>query len=431
MDFYPIQNHDHSSLVPSLSNDDILNYDHMEGFDDVCRWFCDDDQQMESEIPTENSNVWSPTLSMISSESRDSEAMEMESQRGIQDLLTAYSEAMGLEQRELAKVIQKCITEKASPNGPALERLALNLFRCAGNENEYLKQESMRNLKTAFRGLYEIFPYGRFAHFTANSAILEAVPPHVDSVHIVDFDMGEGSQWPVVIQVMAQTRKSLTITSVKLEDDDSRFEETRWHLLNHARSFGVDLKVEERELGQIVNGNAFMVFNCMVGLPHMGRTRRRGQVMEFMKVAKGQLAKSEGIITFGDGEDSHKMENYASYPLFFDGKLSRYKALYESMEWGFPSYLNEGRIAMETLFVAPFVSSISWLQKWEEGREHMFSQNALGLKGRKMSRESWNEGRELVKEGESPYKIRVEGGNGNEMVLEWNGAPLVRVSVWM
>ncbi|KAL4574799.1 hypothetical protein LXL04_021637 [Taraxacum kok-saghyz] len=105
------------------------------------------------------------------------------------------------------------------------------------------------------------------------------------------------------------------------------------------------------------------------------------------------------------------------------------------MEWGFPSYLTEGRIAMETLFIAPFVSSISWLQKWEEGRENMFSQNALGLKGRKMSRESWNEVRELVKEGESPYKVGIEGGNGNgdenEMVLEWNGIPVVRVSVWM
>ncbi|KAI3750538.1 hypothetical protein L2E82_21179 [Cichorium intybus] len=309
---------------------------------------------MESEIPAKNNNVWTPTLSMTSSETRDSEAMEMESQTEIQNLLTAYSEATGLEQRELAKVIQKCITEKASHNGPTLERLALNLFPCARTEKD-----------------------------------------------------------------------------VKLEDDDSGFEETRWHLLNHARSVGVDLKVEERELGQIVNGNAFMVFNCMVGLPHMGRSRGRGQVMEFMKIAKGLLAKSEGIITFGDGEDSNKVENYASYPLFFDGKLSHYKALYESMEWGFPSYLNEGRMAMETLFVVPFVSSVSWLQKWEEGREYMFSQNALGLKGRKMSRESWNEARELVKEGESPYKIRVEGGNENEMVLEWNGTSLVRVSVWM
>ncbi|CAI9301566.1 unnamed protein product [Lactuca saligna] len=423
----------HTSRIPSFSNNDFLGYDHMESFDDVFRWLCDDDdQQMESEIPTDKPTGNSPTLSMTSSESFDSEAMEMESETGIQNLLMAYAEAMGLQQRDLAEVIQKCISDKVNPNGQTLERLALNLFPCSENEKEYLKQESIRNFKAAFRGFYEIFPYGRFAHFTANSAILEAVPNHVDSVQIVDFDMGEGSQWPVVIQVMAQRRKSLTITSVKLEDDNSGlFEETKMHLLNYAGSFGLNLKVEEKELGQIVNGNEFMAFNCMVGIPHMGRTRRRSQVMEFLKVAKQLLVKTQGIVTFGDGEYSDRMENYPTYPSFFDGNLSHYKALYESMELGFPSYLTEGRVAMETLFIAPFISSMSWLQKWEERREEIVSQNDLGLKGRKMSMESWNEVRELVKEGESMYKVRVEGGNENEMVLEWNGIPLVRVSSWM
>ncbi|PWA86781.1 Transcription factor GRAS [Artemisia annua] len=101
------------------------------------------------------------------------------------------------------------------------------------------------------------------------------------------------------------------------------------------------------------------------------------------------------------------------------------------MEWGFPSYLSEARIAMETLFVSPFISSESWFQKWAEGRESMASLKDFGLKGRAMCKESLNEMKELVKESESPYGIRFEGDNENEMVLEWNGTPLVRVSAWM
>ena len=241
---WPTHSYFHSipSPIPSFSNNDFIGYDQMESFDDVCKWLCDDDLQMEteSEIPIGNSYDWSPTLSITSSESHDSESMETEPQTGIHDLLTAYAEAIGLHQIELAEVIQTCICEKSTPNGSALERLALNLFPCAENGKEYLKQESMRNFKPAFRGFYEIFPYGRFAHFTTNSTILEAIPTHVDSVHVVDFDMGEGSQWAVVIQAMAQRRKSLTITSVKLEDDNnnnnSSFEETKSHLLNYARS---------------------------------------------------------------------------------------------------------------------------------------------------------------------------------------------------
>ncbi|GJT49688.1 nodulation-signaling pathway 2 protein-like protein [Tanacetum coccineum] len=424
----------------------------IEGFEDVCKWLCDDDNQQMEEIPTD-SYVWSPSMSMNSSDAcayvpyetqssmvHNDDAMEIESQTGHQNLLMAYSEAIGLGQLELAKVIQKCVCQKASPVGPAIERLALNLFKCGENEGEeYLKQESMRNFKTAFRAFYEIFPYGRFAHFTANSAILEAVPTHVESIHIVDFDLCEGSQWPPVIQAIARMKKSLIITRIKLDQDqDWQFEHTNRQLCNFARSFGLNLKVQEMDMAQIVKnveGNnlesEFMVFNCMVGLPHMGRTRNTSQAMDFLKVAKAVLDITEGIITFGDGEEREKMRTFTDFSSFFNKKLIHYKALYESMEWGFPSYFSEARIAMETLFVSPFISSKSWLQKWAEGRENMASLKEIGLKGQPLSKESLNEARELVKEGESPYGIRIEGENGKEMVLEWNGTPLVRVSAWM
>ncbi|KAI3677654.1 hypothetical protein L6452_36920 [Arctium lappa] len=436
------------SYVPILSDGcveyPLLGYNQMldddsqtiMALDDVCRWLYDDDQgiqEIQSERSIEGDDGWSPDLSMKSSD------MELESETGLPNLLKAYADAMAMEQRELAKVIMRCISEKVNAIGPALERIAFNLFQCAENQREdYLKQESVRNFKTAFRAFYDIFPYGRFAHFTANSAILEAVPSYVESVHIVDFDMGEGTQWPMVIEAISQQRKSLTITSVKLEEHDSGFEETKWQLSNYARSVGLNLKVEKVELAQLVKvverpklGREFLAFNCMIGLPHMRRTRRRTQALDFLKLAKGILAKTEGIITLGDGEDGERMEICSNYTSFFDGNLAHYKALYESLEWGFPSYLTEARIAMETLFVAPSISSLSWFQKWEEGREEVVSRKDLGLKGRSMSRESLNEARELVKEEESPYGIRIEGDNGNEMVLEWRGTRLVKVSAWV
>ncbi|KAI3750534.1 hypothetical protein L2E82_21175 [Cichorium intybus] len=440
---------------PMLSDD--CGYDHMpnmEGFDDVCGWLCYDDQGME-EFPAKRSikgdHVWSPNLSNKSCESsvcipsenqspmvETDDAMEIESQTGIQSLLMAYADAMGKEQGELATVIMKCISEKASAIGSPVERLALNLSQPAENQGEaYLKQESLRNFNPAFRAFYDIFPYGRFAHFTANSAILEAVPTHVKLVHIVDFDIGEGTQWPSVIEAMARTKKSLTITSIKLEEHNSGFEDTRRHLLNYARTFGLNLKVQEMELAQMVKGtegrkfsNDFLAFNCMIGLPHMGRRRKRTQVLEFIKLAKGLLVKHKGILTFGDGEEGERMGNSIDYTSFFNQNLAHYKALYESMEWGFPSYLNEARIAMETLFLAPFVSSLSWFQKWEEEKEDMVFQKDVGLKGTRMSKESWNEAKEMVKEGETPYIIGVEGDNDNEMVLKWRGTSLVRVSAW-
>ncbi|KAL7585818.1 hypothetical protein Lser_V15G42808 [Lactuca serriola] len=418
---------------PSMADDDSHNINTL---DDVCQWLCDENQeieeiQSEKSTETESVHVWSPDLSMTSDD-----VMETR----LEDLLKAYADAMTMGQTELVKVIVRCISEKISPIGPVLERIAFNLFKSAENQgDEYLKEELMRNFKSAFRAFYDIFPYGRFAHFTANSVILKAVQSNVESVHIVDFDLGEGTQWPPVIEAVAQQRKSLTltITGVKLEEHDFNFTETKRQLSNYARDVGVKLKVEEVELGNLVKvmegklDTEFLAFNCMIGLPHMVSIRKRTQAIKFLKLAKEILTNSKGIITFGDGENDGKTVNSSNYASFFDGNLSHYKALYESMEWGIPSYLTEARIALETLFIAPSISSLSWFQKWEEGQEEVVSLKGIGLKGQSMNIESWNEARELVNERESPYGIGIGGENGNEMVLEWRGTPVVKVSAWV
>ncbi|XP_071738462.1 protein NODULATION SIGNALING PATHWAY 2-like [Rutidosis leptorrhynchoides] len=412
---------------PMLSDDYGHNHDdipnplvNLEGVYDVCKWLCDDDHgQGMDELSVYVQN----------------DTMEFDSQTGINNLLMAYAEAMEMEHEELAKVIVKCISEKVKPIGSPLERLAFNLFKSEENQDgNYLEQESLKNYNLAFRAFYDIFPYGRFAHLTACSAIIEAIPTHVESVHIIDSDICEGAQWPPIIEAIARMQKSLIITSIKLDQDqESQFKETKRNLCDFSRSVGLNLKVQEMELAQVVRrmeGSEFVAFNCMVGLPHMGRTRKRAQVMHFLDIAKEVMSKTNGIITFGNG-GVDKTSNFSS---FFNKSLACYKALYESMEWGFPSYLNEARIAMETLFLAPFVSSISWFQEWEEQSKDLVSEKnfekRFALKGKRMSNESLNEAREMVKGGETPYTIRVEGDNENEMALEWRGTSLVRVSSW-
>ncbi|MFS7976803.1 hypothetical protein Hanom_Chr10g00896661 [Helianthus anomalus] len=88
----------------------------------------------------------------------------------------------------------------------------------------------------------------------------------------------------------------------------------------------------------------------MVGHPHIGRTRKPNQVIDFLKVAKLVLAENEEIITFGDGEEGERTGNSSDFSLFFDNNLACYKAFYESTESGFPDYLNEAGIAIATFF---------------------------------------------------------------------------------
>ncbi|KAK2972100.1 hypothetical protein RJ640_010263 [Escallonia rubra] len=373
------------------------------------------------------------------------EDMEIDNQLSIVHLVMAYGDAIENTQIELAEVIVKRISEKVSPVGEIMERLLYYLFQPSDKQSDYLKEESLKNFHAAFKAFYQIFPFGKFAHFAANLAILEAIPRDADVIHIIDFDVGDGVQWCEMIEVIGHQQREVRLTCVKCSEEDSqwKFEETKMRLYDHARSFGLKLKVEEIELHdlnevqEMVNmsgRNEWFAFNCMVGLPHMGRVRSRKDVLEFLRVAKEILVPYTGkhsVVTFGDGDAWEMYKNSSNYGSFLEGYLVHYQALLESMQCNFPVHLGEARTAIECLFVSPFVSSLEWNRKWEERKECGDLQLSwFGLEGWTVSKESLMEAKEMVREGQTLYGVRVDGKDNNELVLEWRGAPLVRISCW-
>ncbi|XP_044474299.1 protein NODULATION SIGNALING PATHWAY 2-like [Mangifera indica] len=436
--------------------DSILS-DDVEG---LCRSFDHESEgNFPSQVTCEREGIWSPSTSMKSSEaSMDStltlpaEEMEIDNQVSVSHLLKAYGEALERGQRELGEVITKCLSEKVSPAGEALERLAFNLSPDIEKQREYLMQESRKNFKDAFRAFYQLFPYGRIAHFAANTTILEAMPDDAEIIHIVDFDIGEGLQWPPLMEAIAKRHRTLRLTSIKREDEDLTcaslpwsFAETRRQLSDYARCFGLKLKVEEMGIEELVSeikrkkkrgdNKQRLVFNCMVGLPHMGRERSRKPVKEFLHTAKellsenGNSSKNRGIITLGDGDACERQAYCRGFGSFFEGYLEHYQALLESIKSSFPTHLAEARMAMECLFVTPYISSHVWLQKWEEMRQGFHIQAGIGLEKSKVSKDVLMEAGEMVK-GEGCYGVRIGGDGENELILEWRGTPLVRVSTW-
>ncbi|KAI9116016.1 hypothetical protein K1719_012946 [Acacia pycnantha] len=355
-------------------------------------------------------------------------------------------------------MILKHISHKVSPLGDPLERLAFNLSQNHDptEHGTFIKQEACKSFNKAFKAIYQGVPHGRIAHFAANSAILGSIPEDSEVIHIIDFDMGVGVQWPPLMEVIAQHHKTLKLTAIRLEEDESsdldcvskwKFEEIRRTLHEHAKSCGLKLKVEEQSIEEIVaelkklnkrggNGNGkrnFVAFNCMVGLPHMGRVRSRSHVLEFLRVARDFIKSSpsnKGIIAFGDGEACEKLRNSTNFISFFNGHLVHYHALLESMESNFPFQFSEARTAIENLFVAPYISSDDWFQNWEDMRQYQKVQSETELQGRSLREETLMEVGEMLRRIEGSYEVKIEGNNGNEMVLQWKGTQLLRISTW-
>lgn len=58
-------------------------------------------------------------------------------------------------------------------------------------------------------------------------------------------------------------------------------------------------------------------------------------------------------------------------------------------------------------------------------------QSETGLQCQKQSQESLVKAKQIINERENLYKEKIEGHRELEIVLEWKGKPLVRVSNWM
>ncbi|MQL99242.1 hypothetical protein Taro_031963 [Colocasia esculenta] len=94
-----------------------------------------------------------------------------------------------------------------------------------------------------YHHFYEACPYLKFAHFTANQAILEAFDGH-DRVHVIDFNLMQGLQWPALIQALALRPggpPALRLTGIGPPSHDGRdtLRDVGFRLAELARSVGV------------------------------------------------------------------------------------------------------------------------------------------------------------------------------------------------
>ncbi|KAI4349377.1 hypothetical protein L6164_009969 [Bauhinia variegata] len=110
-----------------------------------------------------------------------------------------------------------------------------------------------RSLHSAFQVFNNISPFIKFAHFTSNQAILEALHRR-DNVHIIDLDIMQGLQWPAFFHILATRMEGPP--HVRMTGMGASMElliETGKQLSNFAKRLGMSFKFHPiaRKFGEI------------------------------------------------------------------------------------------------------------------------------------------------------------------------------------
>ncbi|KAL1223183.1 DELLA protein RGL1 [Cardamine amara subsp. amara] len=169
--------------------------------------------------------------------------------------LLACAEAVQQNNLKLADALVKHVGLLASSQAGAMrkvatyfaEGLARRIYRIYPRDDVGLTSFS-DTLQIHF---YESCPYLKFAHFTANQAILEAFAT-AEKVHVIDLGLHHGLQWPALIQALAlRPNGPPDFQLTGIGSSLTEIQEVGWKLGQFANTIGVNFEFKSIALSNL------------------------------------------------------------------------------------------------------------------------------------------------------------------------------------
>lgn len=171
----------------------------------------EDPHDLKDKLKELESVMLGPELHVVDSFDTFNLLMEIPS-GDLKQLLSACARAVGENNLTAAKWLVTELRQMVSVSGEPIERLGAYLLEglvarlSSSGSSIYkslmCKEPASSDLLSYMHILYEVCPYFKFGYMSANGAIAEAVK-NEDRIHIIDFQIAQGTQWLTLIQALA------------------------------------------------------------------------------------------------------------------------------------------------------------------------------------------------------------------------------------
>ncbi|XP_002977541.2 DELLA protein RGL2 [Selaginella moellendorffii] len=367
-------------------------------------------------------------------------------------MLLSCAGAVAIDNLDLARAILVQLRALVVPHGSPMQRLASYVTEAlvarlsrntrsshfqgliADHSLQQLSSATRSDMLEAFWVFYEYIPIGKFTHLTMNQILLEAADRE-RAIHVVDFQVWYGAQWPSFLQSLAMRPGGPPVVRMTAVGSSLRdLQEAGSKLLDCARSLGVPfeyciLRVELEEfhagMVELRDGEAVLV-NSLCQF-HRFLKRDLDQFLQGLRSLRPRL------VVMAENDADHNSPDFMHR---FMACLHYYSAVFDAFDASLhmPGTL-PGRKKLEELIAAQKLRNMIACEGSErvERHESMRAWNArmegVGFRAVSMSHKAINQASLLLKLYYSDgYTLTNQEGF---LILGWRGMPLNGVGAWI
>lgn len=359
--------------------------------------------------------------------------------------LMACAEAVQQDNMKLADALVKHVGILAAAQAGAMGKVA-TYFAGALAQRIY-KIYPQDGLETSCFELlqmhfYESCPYLKFAHFTANQAILEAFAG-ATRVHVIDFSLNQGMQWPVLMQALAVRPSGppafrLTGIGPPQPDNTDTLQQVGWKLAQLADTIGVEFEFR----GFVANSLADIDATMLDIRPSEVETVAVNSVFEFHrllarpgaveKVMNSIKSMKPKIVTLVEQESNH---NGAVFLDRFNEALHYYSTMFDSLESSALTQPMSQDLVMSEVYLGRQICNVVACEGTDRVERHeTLSQwrdrmNSAGFDPVHLGSNAFKQASMLLALFAGGDGYRVEENDGC-LMLGWHTRPLIATSAW-